>query len=193
MSAPPFQASPPDPSNMTAAAMGSSSSPPHRPTPVSFLSIQQEQTDVSSSSKAPPKSLIEIQAEEERHAQEEKELARAAEERIRAEKEQADFLRWWKKEEDRIRRETRPVMGPPVRRPGRVKAGHEAKEDAGAEQKCSAGRGKRRGKSRAGRGGKADEQINSNAPSDPASGVRSSIPTTTKPPKHSHPIGNKQN
>ena len=154
MPLPPPESSPQGPSNLTVPA---STSPPQRPGPVSFLSIQQEQTEVASSSKAPPKSLVEIQAEEERRAQEERELTRAAQEKVRSDKEQADFLPWWKKEEGRIRRETRPVMGPPVGKPGRAKAGPGTGE-GGGEQKNDPSRSRRRGRGRGGGGAKKDEQ-----------------------------------
>ncbi|THH07852.1 hypothetical protein EW145_g3098 [Phellinidium pouzarii] len=74
----------------------SSTSPP------SFLAIQQQQRDQGTvPTKA--KSLREIQDEEQ--ARQEAEKARL---------EEAEFMKWWAAEEDRIRRETQAQPGPPV-------------------------------------------------------------------------------
>ena len=137
-----------------ANASGSSASPPQRLAPISFLSIQQEQHEVASSSKAPPKSLVEIQAEEEKRAEEERQLARLADEKLKAEREEADFLRWWKREEHRIRKETKPVMGPPVGPPGR---GSADQGSAGRDQTNEAVKRKRRGRGRGASGANKDE------------------------------------
>ena len=88
--------------------------------PPSFLAIQQQQQDQNAGPPRIKKSLLEIQAEEQKRADEERAL-----------REEVEFLRWWAAEEDRIRRETQAQPGPPISGPGGgPKAGKKGKKGA---------------------------------------------------------------
>lgn len=101
-----------------------SSSPP------SFLAIQKQQLQSVNSTKQ-KKSLLEIQDEERTRKAQEEEAAQA---RLVEE----EFMRWWTAEEERIRRETQAVPGPPI---GIIRG----KEGGG---KKSHGRGRGKGRTR---------------------------------------------